>query len=110
MSYQINPLGIFEFNASHSDYNYGYQSVFVSEEGTVPNRIQGDILAVGGSYKGEIGQFKLQGDIQYNMTGDFDGNYIKTQAEYQFSKDLKATARLNINSHVPNYNKLLTSK
>ena len=107
VSYQINPLGIFEFNVSHSDYNYGYQSVFVGTEGIVPNRIQGDILAVGGSYKGEIGQFKLQGDIQYNMTGDFDGNFIKTQADYQFSKDLKATARLNINSHAPNYNKLL---
>ncbi|MBS3737573.1 MAG: putative porin [Psychroflexus sp.] len=107
VSYQINPLGIFEFNASHSDYNYGYNSVFVGDQGIVPNRLQGEILAVGGSYFGKIGQFKLQGDIQYNYSGDFEGNYIKTQADYQFSKDLKATARLNINSHAPNYNKLL---
>jgi len=107
VSYQVNPLGIFEFNVSHSDYNYGYQSVFVGDESVVPNRLQGEILAAGGSYIGEIGQFKLQGDVQFNFSGDFDGNFIKTQADYQFSKDLKATARLNINSHAPNYNKLL---
>ncbi len=106
-SYQINPLGIFEFNVSHTDYNYGYSSVFIGDDGIVPNRLQGDIIAAGGSYKGQIGAFKLQGDVQYNFSGDFDGNYIKTQADYQFSKDLKATARLNINSHAPNYNKLL---
>ena len=107
LSYQINPLGIFEFNVSHSDYNYGYQSVFVGEESTVPNRLKGEILAAGGSYVGEIGKFKLEGDLQFNFSGDFEGNYLKTQAEYKFSKDLKATAKLNINSHAPNYNKLL---
>ncbi|QTY26932.1 putative porin [Flavobacterium sp. CS20] len=107
LSYQINPLGVFGFNVSHSNYNYGYQSVFVGDQGVVPNRLKGDILVAGGSYSGEIGAFKLQGDVQYNFSGDFDGNYIKTQADYQFSKDLKATARLNINSHAPNYNKLL---
>ncbi|WP_445159220.1 putative porin [Mesohalobacter salilacus] len=107
VSYQINPLGIFEFNVSHTDYNYGYSSVFIGDNSVVPNRLQGDIIAAGGSYKGQIGAFKLQGDVQYNFSGDFDGNYIKSQADYQFSKDLKATARLNINSHAPNYNKLL---
>lgn len=107
LSYQVNPLGIFEFKVSHSDYNYGYQSVFIGDDGVVPNRLQGEILAAGGSYVGKIGRFTLQGDVQYNFSGDFDGNYIKTQADYQFSKDLKATARLNLNSHAPNYNLLL---
>jgi hypothetical protein len=107
LSYQVNPLGVFGFNVSHSDYNYGYQSVFLDDEFTVPNRLNGDILAVGGSYEGKIGDFSLQGDIQYNITGEFDGNYIKTQASYDFSEDISTTARLHINSHAPNYNKLL---
>lgn len=107
VSYQINPLGVFNFNISHSDYNYGYQSVFVGDEGVVPNRLNGNILAAGGSYVGEIGQFKLQADLQYNFSGDFEGNYLKAQTRYKFSDDLKAIARLNINSHAPNYNILL---
>jgi hypothetical protein len=108
VSYRINPLGTFEFNVSHSNYNYGYQSVFVQENGdVVPNRLIGDIYAVGGSYQGNIGKFKVEGDIRYNIAGDFDGNYLKTRASYQFNKDLSANAQLNINSRAPNYNFLL---
>jgi hypothetical protein len=107
LSYQINPLGIFEFNVSHSNYNYGYQSVFEAEDFRVPNRLVGDIYAVGGSYDGKIGKFNLKGDIKYNITGDFEGNYLKTEAGYTFSEDLKARAKLNINSHAPNYNFLM---
>lgn len=107
LGYQINPLGIFGFNVSHSDYNYGYQSVFVDENITVPNRLSGEILAVGGSYAGKVGKFSLQGDVQYNISGDFEGNYLKTQANYNFTDSIKATARLHLNSHAPNYNMLL---
>jgi hypothetical protein len=107
LSYQLNPLGIFEFNVSHSNFNYGYQSVFNSEEFTVPNRLTGDVLALGGSYDGKIGKFNLRGDIQYNFSGDFEGNYLKTEAQYNFSEDISSTAKLNINSHAPNYNFLL---
>lgn len=107
LSYQINPLGVFEFNVSHSDYNYGYQSVFISDDFVVPNRLKGEILAFGGSYDGQIGKFRLNGDIQYNFSGDFEGNYLRTKAEYDFSKDFTASARLHINSHAPNYNKIL---
>ncbi len=108
VSYRINPLGTFEFNVSHSDYNYGYQSVYIIDENTiVPNRLIGDIIAVGGSYRGSVGKFKLEGDIRYNLVGDFEGNYLKTRASYVFNKDLKANAQLNINSRAPNYNFLL---
>lgn len=107
LSYQINPLGVFSFNVSHSNYNYGYQSVFIGEDFRVPNRLKGEILAVGGAYKGEIGKFRLEGDMQYNISGDFDGNYLKTRADYDFTEDITATVRLHINSHAPNYNKLL---
>lgn len=107
ISYQLNPLGVFEFNLSHSHYNYGYQSVFIAEDFEVPNRLIGDIYAVGGSYDGKIGKFNLKGDIQYNFIGDFQGNYIKTEAGYSFSNDLDAKAKLNINSRAPNFNYLM---
>ncbi len=104
LSYRLNPLGIFEFNLSHSNLNYGYQSVFISDDFEVPNRLITDVLAVGGSYDGQIGKFNLKGDFQYNFSGDFQGNYIKTEARYDFSKDISSKARLNINSHAPNFN------
>jgi len=108
LKYRINPLGTFGFNISHSDYKYGYNSVFQNEDGSlVPNRILGDIYAVGGSYKGKVGKFQLEGDIQYNISGDFDGNYLKSRASYQISDDMDAVASLNINSRAPNYNFLL---
>lgn len=107
LSYQLNPLGVFEFNVSHSNYNYGYQSVFVNEGLRIPNRLIGDIYALGGAYAGKIGKFSLAGEIQYNFTGEFEGNYLSTEAGYQFSEDLKAKAKLNINSHAPNFNFLM---
>lgn len=107
VSYQINPLGIFEFNVSHTNYNYGYQSVFIGDDFIVPNRLTGDILALGGSYDGKIGKFNLNGEFKYNFSGDFEGNYIKTQAGYNFNEDFSAKAHLNINSHTPNFNFLM---
>lgn len=107
LSYRLNPLGVFEFNVSHSNINYGYRSIFVTEEFTVPNRITGDILAFGGSFDGQIGKFNLKGDFKYNFSGDFNGNYLKTEAKYDFSDDISTSARLNINSHAPNFNFLM---
>jgi hypothetical protein len=107
LSYRINPIGTFEFNVSHSNYNYGYQSVFISDEFIVPNRLTGDIMAVGGSYDGKIGKLKLNGELKYNFSGDFQGNYLKTQASYDFTNDISSRVSLNINSHAPNYNFLM---
>ena len=105
---KINPLGNFGFNISHTDYKYGYNSVFTNENGTtIPNRLLGDIVAVGGRYRGQVGRFQLEGDIQYNISGDFDGNYLKTRAAYRFNDDMDVIARLNIHSRAPNYNFLL---
>ena len=42
-----------------------------------------------------------------NVTGDFEGNYIKGTAAFKLNEDMSATASINHSSKAPNYNTLL---
>src|SRR5699024_4356530 len=99
--------GKFLFKIRHADYNYGYKRKLNLESGEIPNRLKGDIVSLGASYQKQISGFELSGDMMFNTIGDFDGNYIKAKAAYQFDKDNRVEAGLYTNSRQPNYNFLL---
>ncbi len=105
--YQNNLLGKFQFRIRHADYNYGYKRKLNLESGEIPNRLKGDIVSLGAAYQKQIGGFELSGDAMFNTIGDFDGNYIKAKAAYQFNQDNRVEAGLYTNSRKPNYNFLL---
>src|SRR5699024_2621425 len=105
--YKNNILGKFLFKIRHADYNYGYKRKLNLESGEIPNRLKGDIVSLGASYQKQISGFELSGDMMFNTIGDFDGNYIKAKAAYQFDKDNRVEAGLYTNSRQPNYNFLL---
>lgn len=105
--YQNNILGKIAFKARHTNYNYGYKRKLNLDAGTIPNRLKGDIVSLGASYQKNIGGFELIGDLMINTIGDFDGNYFKAKAGYQFDAENRVEAGLLINSQKPNYNFLL---
>lgn len=107
LNYSSNIFGDLQFNASHTNYNYGYNKLVVLNGNTITNRLKGDILALGGKYKKQIKDFNLQGELGVNVSGDFGGNFIKAQASYRFNNDLSVAAQINHNTAAPNYNTLL---
>ena len=107
VNYSNNILGDIQFNVSSNNYNYGYDKLVVIDGNTITNRIKGDILSVGGKYRKQFNKFELDGELGLNVSGDFDGNYLKAQAKFKLNEEVFASATLNHNSVVPNYNMLL---
>lgn len=93
--------------AGYTDFNYGYNSVLVLDEGRIPNRIKGNILEAGAAYEKEYRGFKLFGKGAINVAGDFDGNYLQGAASYDLNDDYSAKASITIHSVAPNFNFLL---
>lgn len=107
LNYSNSLIGDVQFNATHTNYNYGYNKLVVLEGNTITNRLKGDILAVGGKYKKQIKGFNLKGELGVNVSGSFVGNFINAEASYKLNDDLSASAQINNNTAAPDYNKQL---
>ena len=100
----IGRLGAF---IDYTDYNYGYNSVLILDEGRIENRLKGGILAAGASYQKTYKGFDLQGKGAVNISGPYDGAYLNGKASFTFLDDIKAAAGIKIHSVAPNFNTLL---
>ena len=104
LSYTNNIIGKVFFNASHTNYNYGYDKILISPTETIPNRLKGDVFAVGAKYFKTINQLNLKAEIGANVSGDFSGNFILAEAHFSLNDDITLKASLNNNTVAPNYN------
>ncbi|MEL0652987.1 putative porin [Algibacter sp. TI.3.09] len=107
LNYSNNILGDVQFNLGYDNYNYGYDKIVVLNGTTITNRLKGDIISAGGKYHKQYKGFDLLGEVGLNMSGDFDGNFLKAQASFKLNDDIKAIASLNHSSKAPNFNFLL---
>ncbi len=107
VNYANDLLGEVAFNVDYHNYNYGYDALVILDGETIPNRLKGNVITVGGAYKNKIGQFDLEGDLGVNISGNFDGNFLKAMASYQLTDDIFAKGLFNVNSKAPNFNWLL---
>lgn len=107
VNYSNSLLGDLSFRAGHTNYDYGYNSVYIRPGDTIGNRLNGDLLHVGASYKKQIGGFKVEGDARLNLADEFSGNYIAAAASYEFDENNSIRFGVNQNSTAPNFNFLL---
>ncbi|MBR9758572.1 MAG: putative porin [Algicola sp.] len=104
LNYKNEYIGDVTFNVAHNNYNYGYDKVTYINNEYITNRLKGDVVSVGGTYRKSIGSFNLEGDFGLNVSGDFEGNYIKGKATYKVTDGIAVSAMINHNSKAPNYN------
>ncbi|MEN3325118.1 putative porin [Mariniflexile soesokkakense] len=107
LNYSNNIIGDLQFNVSNSNYNYGYDKLVVLNGNTITNRLKGDIFSTGGKYHKQYKGFELKGELGINVSGDFDGNFLKGTATFKLNEDIVASASLNHSSKAPNFNALL---
>ena len=100
-------LGSITAIAGYNDYNYGYDSVLILDDGRITNRLKGNIISAGAAYKKQYRGFELSGTGMINISGDFDGNYFTAAASFAFNNDNKVKASTTIHSVAPNFNFLL---
>ncbi|RAJ15232.1 putative porin [Olleya aquimaris] len=107
LNYSNATIGNLQFNATHNNYNYGYDRIVFINQNVIPNRLKGDILSIGGKYNKNYKGFNLNGEAGLNVSGDFEGNFISGTAAYQLNKDIKVSANINHSSVAPDFNTLL---
>ncbi len=112
-TYEDDKLGTLTFQANALYYDYGFKTVIIvdqNEDGvneTIPNRLQGTNIAVGGRYANTIGKFNVEGGAQVNVVGDFDGYNIYGSIGYDITEDASLNASVLSNSRPAGYNHLL---
>ncbi|GAA4307288.1 putative porin [Christiangramia aestuarii] len=107
VNYSNNIAGDLSFKVGHTNYDYYYNSVFISPGDTIGNQLKGNLLHIGGAYKKQIGGFKVEGEGRLNLADDFSGNYLAATASYEFDKENLIRFGINQNSTAPNFNFLL---
>ncbi|TBW28103.1 putative porin [Gramella sp. KN1008] len=107
LNYSNSLLGELAFKAGHTNYDYGYNSVYIKPGDTIGNRLNGNLLHVGGSYKKQLGGFALEADAKLNLSEDIPGNYLAASASYDFDENNGIRFGINQNSSAPNLNYLL---
>lgn len=100
-------LGKVRVRASHTNYNYGYNTVLDLQSGFIGDRIRGDQLAVGGAYSKEYRGFHLTGDAMLGVGGSLTGYTYRGEAGYQFTDAIGARFGVRGNDRAPNFNYLL---
>ncbi|MDO7174016.1 putative porin [Mariniflexile sp. AS56] len=107
LNYSNNIVGDLQFNISNDNYNYGYDKLVELNGTRITNRLKGNIFSAGGKYHKQYRGFELKGEFGVNVSGNFDGNFLKGTASFKLNEDIAASASLNHSSKAPNYNTLL---
>ncbi len=100
-------LGSLQANISMYNYNYFTNSILVTDAQTIQNRLKGQEIALGATYRKQIGGFLLKGSGKYNLSGELTGNILDASAQYSIGHKHKVSAFLHSSSRMPNFNFLL---
>ena len=99
--------GAAEISVGHNHFNYGYNTIFVTPEDVINNRIIGDIFSAGAVYEKEFENFIFEAEGDYNFSGRFTGHQLRAGMLYAFSPETLAALSVGITSEAPNFNFLL---
>ena len=101
-------LGRLQGNLSVYNYNYFFNSRLITEDGsTIPSRLKGEEIAVGGTYQKKIKGFELEGEFKYNLSGDLGGNLLNASTGYRLNDRHKLSVSAHASARMPDFNYLL---
>jgi len=102
--YSNTLVGKISAQLNYNAFNYGYNSLVVLNGQTITNRLKESVLSFEGSYERYFGPVELKANLGINVSGDLEGNFLDAQANYTINDDMRATARINLNSSIADYN------
>lgn len=114
VTYKDDKLGALTFQANALFYDYGYKTAIIVDQDddgvneTIPNRLRGTNIAVGGGYSNTIGKLDVEGTAQVNVAGEFDGFNVYGKIGYDIKNQGHLSASILSNSRPANYNHLLS--
>ncbi len=105
-----NYLGKLKAFIKHSDFNYGYNSVFIRREAdrfgntVISPRIDGEIISFGGNYSNTYKGFKLKGELESSISGEFNNQKLKGTAGYKINDIWNFDFSYELTSEAPGFN------
>lgn len=91
----------------YTDYNFGYNSVIIFDSGSITNRLKSNLVQAGAAFSKKHKGFEIYGEAAINISGDYDGNYLKAATSYLINNNQLVGAEITTHSVVPNFNFLL---
>ncbi|WP_296386913.1 putative porin [Winogradskyella sp.] len=107
LRYFNKTLGELMFSVNYTDVNYGYDSVVLFPDETIPNRIKSNLIGVEASYSKNYKGFSIEGSGTLNLSDEFVGSYLKGVISLKLFDDVRLSGGISINSRIANYNHLL---
>ncbi|WP_372974558.1 putative porin [Muriicola sp.] len=107
LDYSNRFLGTVKGYVNWFQYDYFFDSLLITEEGTIPNQLKGNEIAVGGSYKKRIGPFSLDGNLAYGITGELTNYIFDASAKLKLNEENEVSFSAHASSRKPNFNFLL---
>lgn len=101
-------LGRLQGHVSLYNYNYFFNSILITEDGTtIPSRLKGEEVAIGGEYEKRIRGFDFRAKGKYNVSGRLGGNLLQASTAYLLKGKHKLMASGHFSERMPNFNFLL---
>jgi hypothetical protein len=107
LNYLNNIIGELQFAVDYRNINYGYDSVVLFPEETIPNRIKTSFLGLSAGYSKKFGFINLNSNASVNLSNDFKGSYIDASLDFRLNKDISLRGGISVSSRLPNLNFLL---
>ncbi len=105
LDYSNKYLGSLKAFIKHTNYDYGYNSVFVrSDLSVIPARISGEAVSFGGTYKNYYKGVLLQGDLESSISGEFKNQKFKGTAGYKVNDTWYFDFGYQVTSEAPSFN------
>ncbi|SDM64099.1 putative porin [Kriegella aquimaris] len=100
-------LGRLEGNISLYNYDYFFNSILITATQRIQNRLNGEEIALGGSYSKQFGKLGIEGRVKYNLVGDLTGSILDASATYKFNEKNKFRLGVHSSTSMPDFNFLL---
>lgn len=100
-------LGNVSGTLSLYNYNYFFNSILITDTGTIENQLKGEEIVAGGNYANSFGRLSLKGNVNYTVSGELTGNSFNAEMDYQINGNNTISGAINASSRMPDFNYLL---
>ncbi|MCE2613051.1 putative porin [Flavobacteriaceae bacterium D16] len=107
VSFSNRLLGTLTGYANLYNYDYYFNSILITEDQTIANRLNGEEISLGAQYEKAIGKFRLKGNGAYTLAGSLTDYFLTANANYTINEKHSFGASLHASSRLPDYNYLL---
>ncbi len=97
-------LGEVSFNIANYNYLYKYNSAAILNNTLIPNKIDGNIISAGGTWKTNYRKFNIYADAATIISGNLTGNYLKATAAFKQDSLFTFKGSFLANTRSPNLN------